>query len=131
MANRTKERTCWLTHRDPPVLKTIETAALRNRRGDDFKREVNRALENHLPMNSNLSNSPDLYEQRRKDHISHFVLRMAYCRRWVSALAHKGAIHILSDRLLKATNCERGSCAKSVNYSGMPSHDVYFPNACI
>ncbi|KAI9030926.1 eukaryotic and archaeal DNA primase, large subunit-domain-containing protein [Phycomyces nitens] len=34
----------------------------------------------HLPLKSNLSQSPTLYEERRKDHISHYVLRLAYCR---------------------------------------------------
>ena len=60
------------------VLRAIEAAALRNK---DLKTELAQVLDQHLPLRSNLSKSTDLYEERRKDHISHFVLRMAYCRR--------------------------------------------------
>ena len=63
------------------VLKTLETASLRNKHGPEFKKQVDQALEKHLPSKSNLSQSPNLLEERRKDHISHFVLRLAYCRR--------------------------------------------------
>ncbi|KAI8370234.1 eukaryotic and archaeal DNA primase, large subunit-domain-containing protein [Blakeslea trispora] len=59
------------------VLRAIEAASLRNK---DLKTELPQVLEQHLPLRSNLSKSVDLYEERRKDHISHFVLRMAYCR---------------------------------------------------
>ncbi|KAI8369573.1 DNA primase large subunit Spp2 [Radiomyces spectabilis] len=62
------------------VLKAIENAALRNKRGADFNRDIDQVLEKHLPLKSNLSRSPNLFEERRKDHISHFILRLAYCR---------------------------------------------------
>lgn len=60
------------------VLRAIETASLRNK---DLKSEIQKVVEEYLPLKSNISKSEDLYEERRKDHISHFVLRMAYCRR--------------------------------------------------
>eukprot|EP00041_Stephanoeca_diplocostata_P015417 m.294251 g.294251 ORF g.294251 m.294251 type:complete len:527 (+) comp20029_c0_seq1:107-1687(+) len=69
------------------VLKCIETAKIRfPKRGEEF----NRSLRNTLKENLNLSTSatPDeAYDERRKDHISHFILRLAYCksedlRRW-------------------------------------------------
>ncbi|KAI9331903.1 eukaryotic and archaeal DNA primase, large subunit-domain-containing protein [Pilaira anomala] len=59
------------------VLRAIETAALRNK---DLKLEIQKTVEEYLPLKSNSSKSDTLYEERRKDHISHFVLRMAYCR---------------------------------------------------
>ncbi|KAI8148521.1 DNA primase large subunit Spp2 [Fennellomyces sp. T-0311] len=62
------------------VLKTLETAALRNKNGPDYKRQIEAALEKHLPLKSNNSRSSNLYGERRKDHISHYVLRLAYCR---------------------------------------------------
>ncbi|KAF7721124.1 hypothetical protein EC973_005389 [Apophysomyces ossiformis] len=62
------------------VLKAIEDATLRNRRGLDLKKDIDHVLENHMPLHSNLSKGLNLYEERRKDHVSHYVLRMAYCR---------------------------------------------------
>ncbi|CAO0803387.1 unnamed protein product [Mucor circinelloides] len=59
------------------VLRAIETATVRNR---DLKTEIAKTIEEYLPLKSNMSKSDTLYEERRKDHISHFVLRMAYCR---------------------------------------------------
>lgn len=61
------------------VLRAIETATVRNR---DLKTEIAKTIEEYLPLKSNMSKSDTLYEERRKDHISHFVLRMAYCRRF-------------------------------------------------
>lgn len=62
------------------VLKCIETAKIRfPKRGEEF----NRSLRNTLKENLNLSTSgtPDeAYDERRKDHISHFILRLAYCK---------------------------------------------------
>ncbi|KAI7893439.1 eukaryotic and archaeal DNA primase, large subunit-domain-containing protein [Mucor mucedo] len=59
------------------VLRAIDTASLRNR---DIAQEAKKAIDTFLPLKSNLSKSDSLYEERRKDHISHYVLRMAYCR---------------------------------------------------
>lgn len=59
------------------VLRAIETASLRNR---DVKTEIQKTVEEYLPLKTNSSKSDSLYEERRKDHVSHFVLRMAYCR---------------------------------------------------
>ncbi|CAO3624735.1 unnamed protein product [Cunninghamella echinulata] len=61
------------------VLKTIETANLRNLNEEEYKKAVLAALDKYLPMKSNLAKE-NLLEERRKDHISHFVLRLAYCR---------------------------------------------------
>jgi DNA primase large subunit len=60
------------------VLRAIDTASLRNK---DIKLEISKTVEEYLPLKSNVSKADNLYEERRKDHISHYVLRMAYCRR--------------------------------------------------
>ncbi|KAI7905502.1 eukaryotic and archaeal DNA primase, large subunit-domain-containing protein [Cokeromyces recurvatus] len=59
------------------VLRAVEAASIRN---EDLKLEISKTVDQYLPLRSNLSKSEELYEERRKDHISHFVLRMAYCR---------------------------------------------------
>lgn len=60
------------------MLRAIDTASLRNK---DVKLEIEKTVEEYLPLKSNISKSDHLYEERRKDHISHYVLRMAYCRK--------------------------------------------------
>lgn len=62
------------------VLRAIDTASLRNR---DIKLEIQKPIDTYLPLRSNASKSDSLYEERRKDHVSHYVLRMAYCRRYI------------------------------------------------
>ncbi|KAI9483560.1 MAG: eukaryotic and archaeal DNA primase, large subunit-domain-containing protein [Benjaminiella poitrasii] len=59
------------------VLRAVEAASVRN---EDLKLEISKTVDQYLPLRSNLSKAEELYEERRKDHISHFVLRMAYCR---------------------------------------------------
>ncbi|KAI8092754.1 eukaryotic and archaeal DNA primase, large subunit-domain-containing protein [Halteromyces radiatus] len=61
------------------VLKAVETSKLRNRNEEEYKKDIQLALDKYLPMKSNAAKT-DLVEERRKDHISHFVLRLAYCR---------------------------------------------------
>ncbi|RCH81500.1 hypothetical protein CU098_004655 [Rhizopus stolonifer] len=59
------------------VLRCIENTLIRAK---DLKVELSKTLDEHLSLKSNSSKAENLYEERRKDHISHFVLRMAYCR---------------------------------------------------
>ncbi|KAJ3115341.1 hypothetical protein HDU96_000825 [Phlyctochytrium bullatum] len=66
------------------VLKGIENCLVRNRSHDDTARIVRALGEKYLPMASNnqlrAMRPHDMLEQRRKDHLSHFILRLAFCR---------------------------------------------------
>eukprot|EP00911_Craspedida_sp_UC1_P000896 UC1_evm1s683 len=69
------------------VLKAIETAKVRwPKRGNDFDTFVRTAIKQHLPFTIR-ADEDTAFDERRRDHISHFVLRLAYCksedlRRW-------------------------------------------------
>ncbi|KAF5315758.1 hypothetical protein D9611_004627 [Ephemerocybe angulata] len=62
------------------VLAEIESSAARNRTWEESTLAVRTQCDKHLVMKPNSSKYDDLDEQRRKDHLSHFVLRLAFCR---------------------------------------------------
>ncbi|RIA92495.1 eukaryotic and archaeal DNA primase, large subunit-domain-containing protein [Glomus cerebriforme] len=60
------------------VLKALEGAILRNKSEEDIK-DIDKKLS--LPLHSDdAAKAYPLEEERRKDHISHFILRLAYSR---------------------------------------------------
>jgi DNA primase large subunit len=63
------------------VLAEIESSVARNRSWDDLKAVTNAQCQKYLPLNSTISGRHnDLHAERKKDHLSHFVLRLAFCR---------------------------------------------------
>ncbi|KAJ2558587.1 DNA primase subunit pri2 [Coemansia sp. RSA 1933] len=64
------------------VLRAVEDAQLRSRGDDEMRKRVSEALDKHLPLHTNRSKLPprQLVAERRKDHVSHFILRLAFSR---------------------------------------------------
>jgi DNA primase large subunit len=61
-----------------PVLSELETCAFRNRSFEETASYMAPILEKHLPLHSNSSRSSALQLERRRDHYSHFILRLAF-----------------------------------------------------
>ena len=68
------------------ILSEIEASFVRNRTYDELKAIVKAQQAKYMPLSIS-SDKRTLREQteaeRRKDHISHFVLRLAFCRSYV------------------------------------------------
>lgn len=64
----------------PLVLTEIESALFRNKTPDELNSILASVLQKHLPLNANSSRSEALSMQRRVDHYSHFILRLAFAR---------------------------------------------------
>lgn len=63
------------------VLAEIESSQARNRTYAETRDAVNATAKRLLPLNANTAiKSADLLSERLKDHVSHFVLRLAFCR---------------------------------------------------
>jgi DNA primase large subunit len=57
---------------------------LRNRSEEQVKVLLKDLFRSHMPLHPNqaASQGVDVEAERRKDHISHYILRLAYCRRY-------------------------------------------------
>lgn len=68
------------------VLRAIYNSGIQYKRGSDmYVKTVSTAIKDHLPLRPNVleeseNNLKSKVEERRKDHVSHFLLRLAYCR---------------------------------------------------
>lgn len=62
------------------VLAEIESSFVRNRAYEELKEVTTKHCQKYLPLNSNSAHTLDLDAERRKDHVGHFVLRLAFCR---------------------------------------------------
>ncbi|PKS11048.1 hypothetical protein jhhlp_002809 [Lomentospora prolificans] len=60
------------------VLAELEACSFRNKSPSETAIHMKPFLEKHLPLSPNSSTSAKLFEQRQKDHYSHFILRLAF-----------------------------------------------------
>lgn len=81
--------------RVPTVLAEIEAAAIRELPFDGVKTVVQTQTDKYLPLNPNSASGVDLDFERRKDHVSHYVLRLAFCRSCVISSAPSQVINCL------------------------------------
>lgn len=62
------------------VLAEIESSFARNRTFKELSKVIETICEKYLPLNATSAEKKPRDEERRKDHIGHFVLRLAFCR---------------------------------------------------
>lgn len=63
---------------DPAVLAELESCSLRNRSPEETLDYMRPIMDKFLPLSQNTARSSALQQERRKDHYSHFILRLAF-----------------------------------------------------
>jgi DNA primase large subunit len=90
------------------VLRAVEAAKIRCKTDDESLKYIEPIVTKHLDLKSNSrlkSNSSELFfSERRKDHISHFILRLAFCknedlRRWF--IKHESMLFKVNQTLIR------------------------------
>ncbi|KAH9951925.1 DNA primase large subunit [Amylocystis lapponica] len=62
------------------VLAEIESSFVRNRPYEELRTITLKQADKYVPLSSTSAHTVDLDAQRRRDHVGHFVLRLAFCR---------------------------------------------------
>lgn len=84
MGHRSTERcvhrptTGYVANQMSAVLSELEGCTFRNRGPEETAEYMKGILEKYLPLRQDSSRSQKLQEERRKDHYSHFILRLAF-----------------------------------------------------
>jgi DNA primase large subunit len=69
------------------VLGEIESSLYRNKTQKEMEVGLKHLFEKYMPMSSNTAQAgrgAQLDNERKKDHYSHFILRLAFCRSYVA-----------------------------------------------
>lgn len=119
------------------LLRAVETAKLRCKKDDEVFKAIEPAVSDLMDLGRNAPSltkqkAQVLYEQRRKDHISHFLLRLAFCRSeelrvWFTRLE----LILFKYRYVKEAAADRESFLSSVHLDALPTslegmlHDFY------
>ncbi|KAI1342180.1 DNA primase, large subunit [Xylariaceae sp. FL0016] len=62
------------------ILAELEACSFRNKSAAETAAHMESLLKKYLPLEHNTSASSKLFEERQKDHYSHFILRLAFAR---------------------------------------------------
>lgn len=89
------------------ILSEIEASYVRNRSYDELKAIVKAQQAKYMTMTASSDQKEAVRKtevERRKDHISHFVLRLAFCRSYVFGFrfGEFSLLHDLQGRVAKA-----------------------------
>ncbi|KAJ3035282.1 DNA primase large subunit [Rhizophlyctis rosea] len=112
------------------VLKTIETARIRTKDEKKIEEHIESIVSKELPIGRNSQikghqlKAKDAFDERKKDHISHFILRLAYCRtedlrQWFI----KQETALFAYRFNREETAEQDAFLKHINLSLTPLTD--------
>src|SRR5690242_8759369 len=68
----------WIRILTPTVLSELEACTFRNKSPEETAEYMKSILDKYLPMRAGTTKSQHLQDERKKDHYSHFILRLAF-----------------------------------------------------